>query len=45
LAAGIVAMSKRLVLDHLAQYQTVIVLQNGDLPDPPQVLAESMHDG
>jgi hypothetical protein len=32
LAAGIVAMSKRLVLDHLAQYQTVIVLQNGDLP-------------
>ena len=31
---------KRLVLDHLAQYQTVIALQNGDLPDPPQVLVD-----
>ena len=31
---------KRLVLVHLAQYQTVIALQNGDLPDPPQVLVD-----
>ena len=31
---------KRLVLDHLAQYQTVIALQDSDLPDPPQVLVD-----
>src|SRR5262249_14383069 len=31
---------KRLVLEHLAQYQTVIALQDGDQPDPPQVLVD-----
>src|SRR5262249_47357280 len=31
---------KRLVLDHFAQYQTINALQNGDLPDPPQVLVD-----
>lgn len=31
---------KRLVLDHLAQYQTVLALQNGDLPGSPQELVD-----
>ena len=31
---------KRPVLDHVAEYQTVRALENGALPDPPQVLVD-----